>query len=104
MDEWSLKKRQEERRVHRAVDCCMLDRRKCKDKICALGLNSPGEASSGEQLPAPRPHASHGDSFGGACKAQKIKAINSRRAELLREQKACAAAERWPSALQPLMP
>mmetsp|Transcript_3895 Transcript_3895/g.4847 ORF Transcript_3895/g.4847 Transcript_3895/m.4847 type:complete len:188 (+) Transcript_3895:50-613(+) len=45
MDSWSLKKRQE-------------------DKICALGLNSPGN--------------------------EKINAINARRAELLREQKALA--------------
>eukprot|EP00438_Fugacium_kawagutii_P020265 Skav228743 [mRNA] locus=scaffold4149:6146:6712:- [translate_table: standard] len=45
MDSWSLKKRQE-------------------DKICALGLNSPG--------------------------AEKMNAINSRRAELLKEQKALA--------------
>mmetsp|Transcript_104888 Transcript_104888/g.146238 ORF Transcript_104888/g.146238 Transcript_104888/m.146238 type:complete len:187 (+) Transcript_104888:66-626(+) len=45
MDEWSLKKRKE-------------------DKICALGLHSPG--------------------------AEKINAMNLRRAELLREQKALA--------------
>ncbi|CAJ1393218.1 unnamed protein product [Effrenium voratum] len=45
MDEWSLRKRKE-------------------DKICSLGLQSPG--------------------------AEKIKAINARRAELLREQKALA--------------
>ena len=60
MDEWSLRKRQE-------------------DKICALGLNSPGVRAL---LGLTWPYV--------ALQAVKINAINARRAELLREQKAMA--------------
>ena len=45
MDEWSLKKRQEDRTKKPHIQEFS---RPWQDKICALGLNSPGDTSSDE--------------------------------------------------------